>query len=343
MFKKIGLLAMAVMCSFVGASNAQSMSNNFNYETIDKKTIVIEQILKNVSPDIIKKPKGDEIKLEIISVLHKRSYQQITDLQKYTNFNDLLTALKSKNFAGESEALYSKQTSYGADDLIFIPISPCRLANTSEIQQKLSANEVRTFALSDFSKLQGGDKNCNASSNIPNFEQKQKGAVVINITATNAEAPGHLRASPSGVATASSVLNYMPGVDIANTTIVKNSGYAFTGVDIYTSAKTDVIIDLLGFYAPAAAPEIQCESVSAFEKIFPNGFAQISAPACPAGKTSVSVSCFSNNSTLNGQWSPVNLANGGQPYCNFRNNSDSTDDLFIHRTCCSISNQRLVN
>lgn len=75
-------------------------------------------------------------------------------------------------------------------------------------------------------------------------------AVVLNVTGTGAAAPGYLVGYPAGIARpGTSILNYYPGKDVANQTVLKVG----TGgkVSIYAYTRTNLIADVLGYYPTA--------------------------------------------------------------------------------------------
>lgn len=76
-------------------------------------------------------------------------------------------------------------------------------------------------------------------------------AVVYNVTVPTPGAGGHLRIGPGGAPVPpTSVLNFRPGESIANC-LTSKIGAART-ISVYASAEVDVIIDVLGYYLPAA-------------------------------------------------------------------------------------------
>jgi hypothetical protein len=81
-------------------------------------------------------------------------------------------------------------------------------------------------------------------------------SVVVNITATEADAPGFLRAGATGTTGSTAVStangNFEPGVSSGTTSIVP---VAQDGtIEIRTSASTHLVVDLLGWFTGTAAP-----------------------------------------------------------------------------------------
>ena len=76
-------------------------------------------------------------------------------------------------------------------------------------------------------------------------------AVAVNVTATQAGAPGFLVVYPCGEARpATSTVNYEPGQNVANMAQVQVG--AGGQICIYTMSKVDVVVDILGWYGDGA-------------------------------------------------------------------------------------------
>ena len=76
-------------------------------------------------------------------------------------------------------------------------------------------------------------------------------AVALNVTAVNASIPGFLTVFPcSGVVPNTSTVNYVAGEARPNNTIV---GLSAGRICIYSDAATDVLVDLVGSFGPAAS------------------------------------------------------------------------------------------
>jgi hypothetical protein len=76
-------------------------------------------------------------------------------------------------------------------------------------------------------------------------------AALVNITVTNPIARGYLTVHPPGAQRPiASSINFEPGQTVANAAIVKVGALAggVTGISIFNSAGTDVIVDFLGYF-----------------------------------------------------------------------------------------------
>ena len=118
--------------------------------------------------------------------------------------------------------------------LVFVPVTPQRILDTR----------------SD-SRIGYPGAKPTAGAIVPLLTNVAAGAVVLNVTATEATAPGFIQALPTGLGTpgASSNLNVeRVGQTIANMVIVPVGP---GGVSLYTQSGTHLVVDLLGtFVAP---------------------------------------------------------------------------------------------
>jgi hypothetical protein len=122
---------------------------------------------------------------------------------------------------------------------VFVAMDPCRLIDTRNANgpyggPKMTANTLRTVDVVN-GPCTGIPSNATAYS--------------MNFTATQEEGDGHLTAGPTGTpitASSTSTMNYRPGVNIANATIVPagTSGQ----IDVYSFAATHFIIDINGYF-----------------------------------------------------------------------------------------------
>jgi hypothetical protein len=83
-------------------------------------------------------------------------------------------------------------------------------------------------------------------------------AAVLNVTVANPGAPGYLTAYPQGgTAPTASNLDYLAGQVTANRVIVPlSAGGLFT---VYSSARSDVVVDVSGYYASGSGTEFNAE------------------------------------------------------------------------------------
>jgi hypothetical protein len=132
-------------------------------------------------------------------------------------------------------------------DLEFVPVEPCRLADTRQAGGILANNASRSFLVAGSAGIgaQGGnDDGCG----VP------EGALAAELTIISASAtgPGFLRAYPFGGVPTATILAYQNGPNLLNTgTIALCEGDCDSDLTIKSfQASTHVIIDVNGYFMP---------------------------------------------------------------------------------------------
>jgi hypothetical protein len=136
-------------------------------------------------------------------------------------------------------------------DVVFTPITPCRIINTTVSGGPISAGSTRNFVVAGTTGFaaQGGNV---SGCGIPRGPAV---AAVINYVAVNPTGAGDLRVTPFGTPVPlASVINYaaVPGLNIANGIATKLcSPGASCGFDITIqadSSATGLVADVFGYY-----------------------------------------------------------------------------------------------
>lgn len=233
---------------------------------------------------------------ELALNLHRLSDAQLTAAASYRRLADL------DAFINKADGLIPTQAALGDEvNLVFMPITPCRIGDSRESSAGILQQNVARAYKNWAAPGQGGTSGCNASAS-PGLVAGTPSALALTITATQAAREGHISLTPHGVTGVSSVLNVPPGVNIANTTVVKSAGggsgtYDF---DITPAMPVHVVVDLLGFYAPSQPAALDCVNVTGPNVTIPSGGGSttIAAPACTAGYTQTATFCESNNRSV---------------------------------------------
>lgn len=122
-----------------------------------------------------------------------------------------------------------------------VPITPCRIVNT-QVGAKLEPGRPVEYRSSTGTAQQGGAASCG----IPALAT----ALVLSITAPQAEGNGYLRVGPAGAPVPTATfMNYTAGFNVTNGNTVKvriGSGHNLR-VQPFV-ARTHLIIDVLGYY-----------------------------------------------------------------------------------------------
>lgn len=219
------------------------------------------------------------------AALMKLSPQSLLRAEEAPTFEDFIHVVETGHHLPPK--LGSDQTSTPAalgdvlDDMVYTPVSPCRIADTRKTGGPIRENTSRGFDVDGTSFLsQGGfDGSCGIPYNVAR-------AVVMNITATNTGGAGYFTtwavdyAKPN-----SSVLNYAANQTIANTTVIQVTPGAGVDFNLYVgTSKADVILDVLGYFASPVATELDCtDEYSSVAIIYPNEGNEETDVSCPAG------------------------------------------------------------
>ncbi len=149
---------------------------------------------------------------------------------------DLSTGLGEPNGAAVTAALCAAVPAPATGASTYHPVTPTRLLDTRSA--KTSAPQVSATGMASV-QIEG-----NTAVNIPAGGVT---AVVLNVTVTHTAGPGNLTAWGDGTARPkTSNLNWAAGDTISNLVTVPLSGDGY--VDFYTTAATDVIADVQGYY-----------------------------------------------------------------------------------------------
>jgi hypothetical protein len=132
-------------------------------------------------------------------------------------------------------------------DLEFVPVDPCRLADTRQGGGIVGTNATRNFLVTGSAGFpaQGGTS---GGCGVP------EGALAAELTIISADAtaPGFLRAYPFGGSPSATFLAYQNGPNLLNTgTVALCEGTCASDLSVKSfQASTQVIIDVNGYYMP---------------------------------------------------------------------------------------------
>ena len=169
-------------------------------------------------------------------------------------------------------------------DLVYTPVTPCRVVDTRNISNPLVAGVTRTFDVDNPTSFsfQGG---FNGPCGIP---FGAAAAVAMNLTVTAPTAGGFLTAFGLGAPPFASILNFGAGETIANSSIVPvvpgpgNDFSLFLGSA--PGATVHAIVDVLGFFAAPLTTALYNNVVVTTTNVAGGlGSFSVRSPACPAG------------------------------------------------------------
>jgi hypothetical protein len=196
-----------------------------------------------------------------------------------------------------------------ADDLVYTPISPCRIVDTRVAGGAIAGGTTRSFDVDGSTFVAQGGKN--ASCGIPLGVAQ---AVAMNITVTQPAAAGYFTAwAVGGSQPLSSILNYAAGETVANTTIVPVVPGAGNDFNLFSASTAHAVIDVLGYFAAPVATALDCTTItSASTAVAVNVWTPITA-SCPAGRTATGGGYDTPEGTLGypGVWVTTHASGNG--------------------------------
>jgi len=229
----------------------------------------------------------------------------------------------------------SKALGDTADDLVYTPVTPCRILDTrGGGGGTLAAGAQRNWLASNpagtFTGQGGSATNCG----IP----IKPAAVLANIAVFNtAVGPAFFTTWPFNQARPNaSTLNWnTAGQQIANAVIVPlciGGGCTFD-FSAFTSAQTDVAIDVMGYFAAPIATALQCTQVaSSATSIAVSADTLVALPSCAAGFTRTGSLCAGAANIPGGYLLETNAAG-----CLYRNlSSVSAYNATATSVCCRV-------
>ncbi len=153
-------------------------------------------------------------------------------------------------------------------DVVFTPVTPCRLIDTRVVGPAFSANEVRHYKLigpTSYASIGGNPSGCNIPGSTTPVTATTYGntvrALVLSFTATDVGGNGNLRAWPTNqTMPLAAVLTYAPamyavanGVAVVTCDAAVAAGTVCVSGDLSIradSASANLVVDVLGYYTP---------------------------------------------------------------------------------------------
>ncbi len=250
-----------------------------------------------------------------------------------TNFDqvDALLAGPRTSNASAAKVVASAEKALGdaANDLVYVPVTPCRILDTRVAGGAIAANSTRSFDVTAVSSytFQGGDgSNCGIGG-AGSFA-----AVAINFTVVTPSAAGYITAFPfGGTQPLAATVNYTAGDIRGNLAIVQlDQGPSANEMSVYSFAQTHLVGDVVGYFTNPVATPLQClDTTATSTPVAAGATANSVAAACPSGYMQTATNCESSTWQM-----PFVYFKGGT--CSAQNNSASAATLRSSRTCCRV-------
>ena len=184
-----------------------------------------------------------------------------------------------------------------SSDLVFTPVTPCRIMDTRNPGAKsgiLVAGTTRGFwAWSAIFSAQGG-----SATGCGTLASADEAVIVVNFTVVAQDAAGYITVFPADAAQPlAATVNYGAGAVVGNNATLKVAQVALgDGFKIYSTSNVHVVADIVGYYAKPVATALECVDTALATATLPaSGGANVSSEACGAAFTITGGSCVGSN------------------------------------------------
>lgn len=222
-------------------------------------------------------------------------------------------------------------------DLVFTPVTPCRVVDTrfgsSSFSGPISGGTTLNIDTdtSNMSFQGGSPTGCGVSTNAA--------AVVVTVTVVNASTNGHFRLFPySTTMPTAAVLNYNTSYNtIGNTTIVpQNTSSSAAEISLYTHGTANIIVDVVGYFDPPEATVLDAVRLSSFRNLAPGATVSFNSPTCATGYVRVGGNCNPVSYDVVMGDSSITTGTPGNMHCNFKNNGSFSTNVYANVICAKV-------
>ncbi len=201
--------------------------------------------------------------------------------------------------ASTRQRLVARALGSAASDLVYTPITPCRILDTRVAGGAIAGGFSRDFnavvgAGGNFGSQGGSATDCSAVA-------AGQAAAVINVTAVTPAGAGFATVYPFGsTRPVASSVNYTAGAIVNNTVVTKLPNPLTTkDFSIFTFAASDFVADIVGYYAPPVATALDCTTVTgAATNVAAGAYVSLAVLTCPASYTPTSQAISAGENVL---------------------------------------------
>ena len=226
-----------------------------------------------------------------------------------------------------SRELAVKSLGNAGADLVFTPVTPCRIVDTRVLNDRIGAGAIRALDASnvggDFSLQGGSDTNCGIPAN--------PAALALSVTGVNNAATGYLRVFPFDGTSAQGSPVPLSAVNTTatNDIIVPACQGCAQELKVFSTTTAHYAAFVTGYFMAPVATALECTRSGTTRVIVAaNSSRDGTAPACPATYTATGTDCLAGSFTD----TIVGIENGK---CYMRSGAFESD-FYISRTCCRI-------
>ncbi len=220
---------------------------------------------------------------DLLGSLMKLDPENLLAAGEASSYKAMMTVLATGRPEPTTQEPVPSSLGQNFQDLVYTPVTPCRIVDTRRaVAGALAAGDVRLFDVdaSDLSDQGGSLTGCG----IP-FAVAQ--AVEMTIVAVQPAGPGFLTAFGLTQQPKTSVLNYAGNDVIADTAIIPVVPGGGPDFAMFSLATTNVVVDVLGFFAASSATRLDCQTVQSDVVAVPVNLLTNVDAFCGPGRTSM--------------------------------------------------------
>ena len=263
-------------------------------------------------------------------------HADITNLERAAsaeNFQQMTSALLGASTLQQTGKLAPEALGTPGSDLVYTPVTPCRIIDTRVVGGAIPAGGTRMFhgfTATDFTDQGGDGTNCGIPLNAS--------ALTVKITASLPASTGHFVAYPSNEAKPlASSLNYQAGVNTSNESHFRLCRPACpTEFSVFALTQAHLVVDVNGYYMEPEATALDCTVAAESGNLALLPTLQQVDVSCPAGYTATGGGCGGVLGVTASQSEPL-LDGGGQPVgwqCDLLGSIISILGYKVSAVCC---------
>lgn len=225
-----------------------------------------------------------------------------------------------------------------AADLVFVPIAPCRIFDSSVAGGPLVAGTPRgvdVTAVSNYASQGGEAGDCSGMGAAGSFA-----AIAATVTVVNPNASGTLKAWPFGGVEPTAITMAFAAGEVRSSfgTFKLDQGAAANELTVQASATTHLTIDVTGYYTAPQATKPQCTQTTLVSFTIAAGASTFfNNPACPTGYIETVPYCYTAEAGVYSQGSGVNSNTAGlATFCAWQNTTGVTRTVYGGSICCRV-------
>jgi hypothetical protein len=228
------------------------------------------------------------------------------------------------------------QIGSASTDLVFTPITPCRIVDTRTSQGgtgPITTGTIKGFlvwGVNSYASQGGSATNCGLLAPGANVA-----AVAVSMAVAFPAGTGWLTAFPGNIADAArplaATLNFNAGeVVVSNAATLKVAQSGSPDLKVFASNTTEVIIDVVGFYSKPIVGSFTCTTTPGVTvAIAANGTNTAFASSCAAGATLTGTNCRADSFDVF-----FAVSDNGQ--CSAKNTSGAAHNITAEVRCCQV-------